>query len=269
MQSFLRRGPLTLFLHLADLLNKPAQSLPYQAKYHSGSVTGQIFHIWSECGENTFWIFHIYDENVVKPQGSAQLRHSHFLLWQMLLTISPIPPPPQTCFLIPLLQDGQEGWVSTEVKGEMKSWKACSESAACGWDVLPKLWRHPAAPTSTREPQPTSCHVMLAPHPPWAPPTLQGLLGFFLVSPSAGPIFWGTSVDPIFSFLLWKCPARGGWATRQWRTGFGEPWTGNNRKERQLKTLLHTLDCMPMILDIWNTLDKTSQECETALTSQY
>ena len=106
----------------------------------------------------------------MKPQGSAQLRHSHFLLWQMLLTISPIPPPPQTCFLIPLLQDGQEGWVSTEVKGEMKSWKACSESAACGWNVRPKLGRHPAAPTSTREPQPTSCHVMLAPHPPWARP---------------------------------------------------------------------------------------------------
>ena len=97
------------------------------------------FFTYDQNVAKTHFGFSTYDENVVKPQVSAQLRHSHFLLWQMLLTISPIPPPPQTCFLIPLLQDGQEGWVSTEVKGEMKSWKACSESAACGWDVLPKL----------------------------------------------------------------------------------------------------------------------------------
>ena len=90
----------------------------------------------------------------------------------------------------------------------------------------------------------TSCHVMLVPHPHW------GTTPCWVFSSSARllvPYFEGSSVGPIFSFLLWKWLA---WGDERRGNGglglvkFGLRTLTAQYKERLLKTPFPTLDCM-------------------------
>ena len=105
-----------------------------------------------------------------------------------------------------------------------------------------------------------SRHV--GPSPTLGPPHLARTTGFF----PQQLVCWSHILRDLcgadFQLFAVEVSSLGGSATRQWRTGFGETWTDNSSiKDRKLKRLLHTLDCIPMTLDIWSTLDKTLQDC--------